>query len=201
MFNACAPRLRDDPYPFYKRLRDVEPVHRTTYGHWGGSGYSAVASLIRCSELTSEYPQDPVRLDRTGSLAALVPVTVVCGLGALPVEDRDLRRKRTDALGHVIDPATDETAPRAMADPAEEFGAYVAEHLAGRRADPRDDVNSRPGIPTPSGSKVMLLLGAAHRDPRRHPATDRLDLAREDLVRRPQVTVRGSRELRVDLVS
>ncbi|UXY27092.1 cytochrome P450 [Streptomyces sp. HUAS TT20] len=269
-------------------------------------------------------------IDLIGQLAALVPVTVFCGLGGLPVEDRDLCRKWTDALGHVIDPATDETTRRAMNDAAEEFGAYVAGHLEERRANPRDDIISRlllaefdgeklsdeeivanvmmffmgghettvnligngmlallrhpdqlralredPGLvengidellrydapiqlvarittddielegtTIPAGSKVMILLGAANRDPARYPDPDRLDLrrpdvrplsfgggphycigallaktearlvltellrrhrditlSREDVVWRPQVNIRGLRELRVDLLS
>lgn len=333
MFDARDPRLRDDPYPLYKRLRDAEPVHRTPYGHWVISGYREVASLIRSPRLTSEYPQDrkwaeqrggwdsPIveatrrwmlmrdgaahrrlrglsnplftaraiqellprvagivrqimdemgsgpDIDLIGSLAAQVPVTVFCGLGGLPVEDRDLCRKWTDALGHVIDPAIDGTTRRAMNDAAEEFGAYIAEHLARRRADPRDDILSRlllaefdgekltddeiianvmmffmgghettvnligngmlgllrhpdqlralredpdvigdgidellrydapiqlvarittgdidlAGTTIPSGSKVMILLGAANRDPLRYPDPDRLDLSRRDI--------------------
>lgn len=395
LFNARDPRLRTDPYPLYKRLRDAEPVHRTPYGHWVVSGYDEVAAILRKPELSSEYPQDPkwaaqrggqdspivqatrswmlmrdgeahrrlrglanpvftaraIRetaprmtgivhrimdemgdgrdVDLIGSLAALVPVTVFCGLGGLPVEDRDLCRKWTDALGHVIDPATDDTTRRAMNDAAEEFGAYIAEHLARRRADPRDDIISRllladfdggklsddeiianvmmffmgghettvnligngmlallrhpdqlralraepglvdnaveellrydapiqlvarittgdievGGVPIPAGAKVMVLLGAANRDPRRYADPDRLDLrradirplsfgggphycigallakaearlvftellrrhrdirpAREDVVWRPQVNIRGLRELRVDLI-
>lgn len=396
LFDARDPRLRDDPYPLYKRLRDAEPVHRTPYGHWVVSGHDAVASLIRNPKLTSEYPQDPKwaaqrggwdspivratrswmlmrdgtahrrlrglanplftaraireltpRIDRIvhqimddmgdghdidliGSLAALVPVTVFCGLGGLPVEDRDLCRKWTDALGHVIDPATDDTTRRAMNDAAEEFGAYIAEHLTRRRADPQDDIISRlllaefdggkltdeeivanvmmffmgghettvnligngmlgllhhpdqlralredPDLiengvdellrydapiqlvarittgdielgdsTLPSGSKVMILLGAANRDPLRYEDPDRLDLrrpdvhplsfgggphycigailakaearlvftellrrhrdirpARENVVWRPQVNIRGLKELRVDLLA
>ncbi|MBT2408752.1 MULTISPECIES: cytochrome P450 [unclassified Streptomyces] len=396
LFDARDPRLRDDPYPLYKRLRDAEPVHRTPYGHWVISGYSEVASLIRKPQLSSEYPQDPrwaeqrggwdspivestrrwmlmrdggghrrLRglanplftaraihelapriagivhqimdemgsgrdVDLIGSLAARVPVTVFCGLGGLPVEDADLCRKWTDALGHVIDPAPDDATRRSMNDAAQEFGAYVAEHLALRRAAPRDDLLSRlllaefdgekltddeiianvlmffmgghettvnligngmlgllrhpeqlralredPGLiqngidelvrydapiqlvarittrdvevgdtTIPAGSKVMILLGAANRDPRRYSDPDRLDLsrrdvhpmsfgggphycigamlakaeaclvftelvgryrditlAREDVVWRPQVNIRGLGELRVDLVS
>ncbi|WP_190017622.1 cytochrome P450 [Streptomyces lucensis] len=206
-------------------------------------------------------------VDLIGQLAALVPVTVFCGLGGLPVEDRDLCRKWTDALGHVIDPATDEDARRAMNDAAEEFGAYIAGHLEKRRADPRDDIISRlllarfdgerlsdeeivanvmmffmgghettvnligngmlallrhpgqlralredPGLidngveellrydapiqlvarittadielegaTIPAGSKVMILLGAANRDPLRFADPDRLDLRRPDV--------------------
>ncbi|MFY4721526.1 cytochrome P450 [Streptomyces sp. LaBMicrA B280] len=81
--------------------------------------------------------------DLIGSLAALVPVTVFCGLGGLPVEDRDLCRKWTDALGHVIDPAVDETTRRAMNDAAEEFGADIAGHVEQRRVAPRNDFLSR----------------------------------------------------------
>ncbi|WP_225831137.1 cytochrome P450 [Streptomyces sp. NK08204] len=206
-------------------------------------------------------------VDLIGSLAALVPVTVFCGLGGLPVEDRDLCRKWTDALGHVIDPAVDETTRRAMNGAAEEFGAYIAEHLQKRRADPQNDILSRllmarfdgeklsdeevianvmmffmgghettvnligngmlallrhpdqlralredaglvedgidellrydapiqlvarittrevevEGSTIPAGSKVMILLGAANRDPLRYPDPDRLDLRRQDV--------------------
>ncbi|MFG2499353.1 cytochrome P450 [Streptomyces sp. NPDC048441] len=269
-------------------------------------------------------------VDLIGSLAALVPVTVFCGLGGLPVEDRDLCRKWTDALGHVIDPAADEATRRVMNDAAEEFAAYIAEHLDRRRAAPQDDIISRlllaefdgeklsddeiianvmmffmgghettvnligngilallrhpdqlrilreePGLidnaidellrydapiqlvarittgdidldgtTIPAGSKVMILLGAANRDPLRYDDPDRLDLRRTDvrplsfgggphycigallakaearlvfteLLRRhrniqlthgdiawrPQVNIRGLRELRVDLTS
>lgn len=333
LFNARDPRLRNDPYPLYRRLREAEPVHRTPYGHWVVSGYDEVESLIRRPQLSSEYPQDPrwaeqrggpdspiveatrdwmlmrdgeahrrlrglanpvftaraVRetapriagivhrimddmgggrdIDLIGSLAAQVPVTVFCGLGGLPVEDSDLCRKWTDALGHVIDPAVDETTRTAMNDAAKEFGAYIAEHLARRRADPQDDILSRlllaefdgqrltddeiianvmmffmgghettvnligngmlgllhhpdqlralradPGLvqdgidellrydapiqlvarittddieiagtTVPAGSKVMILLGAANRDPLRYQDPDRLDLSRKDV--------------------
>ncbi|MGF1238726.1 cytochrome P450 [Streptomyces sp. 2-6] len=268
-------------------------------------------------------------IDLIGSLAALVPVTIFCGLGGLPVEDRDLCRKWTDALGHVIDPATDEATLRAMNEAAEEFGAYIAEHLIQRRTDPQDDIISRlllaefdgeklsdeeivanimmffmgghettvnligngmlgllrhpdqlralrddpalieagvdellrydapiqlvarittddvelEGHTIPAGSKVMILLGAANRDPLRYPNPDRLvlkrsnvrplafgggphycigallaktearvvftelmrrhrhiRLSRDEVVWRPQVNIRGLRELRVDLV-
>ncbi|MER7462464.1 cytochrome P450 [Streptomyces sp. NPDC097981] len=333
LFDARDPRLRDDPYPLYQKLRDAEPVHRTPYGLWIVSGHSEVASLIRSPRLSSEYPQDPrwaeqrggwdspivestrrwmlmrdggghrrLRglanplfttraiqelapriegivheimdemgsgrdVDLIGSLAARVPVTVFCGLGGLPVEDADLCRKWTDALGHVIDPSIDEATRRLMNDAAQEFGDYVAEHLAVRRAAPRDDLLSRlllaefdgekltddeiianvlmffmgghettvnligngmlgllrhpdqlralredPGLiqngidelarydapiqlvarittgdvevgdtTIPAGSKVMILLGAANRDPRRYPDPDRLDLSRRDV--------------------
>lgn len=206
-------------------------------------------------------------IDFIGSLASQVPVTVFCGLGGLPVEDRDLCRKWTDALGHVIDPAVDDTSRREMNDAAAEFGAYIAEHLAERRAEPGDDILSRlllaefdgeklsddeiianvmmffmgghettvnligngmlgllrhpdqlralradPGLiengidellrydppiqlvarittgdvdvggtTIPAGSKVMILLGAASRDPLRYPDPDRLDLSRRDI--------------------
>ncbi|MEV0253424.1 cytochrome P450 [Streptomyces sp. NPDC050732] len=206
-------------------------------------------------------------IDLIGRLACQVPVTVFCGLGGLPVEDRDLCRKWTDALGHVIDPSVDETTRRAMNDAAAEFGDYIAEHLARRRANPQDDLLSRlllaefdgerlsdgeiianvmmffmgghettvnligngmlgllrhpdqlralredPGLiddgidellrydapiqlvariatediqvgdrTIPAGAKVMILLGAANRDPRRYTDPDRLDLRRPDV--------------------
>ncbi|MCZ7415179.1 cytochrome P450 [Streptomyces sp. WMMC897] len=206
-------------------------------------------------------------IDLIDDLALPLPVTVICGLVGLPVEDRDQCRRWTEAIGHVVDPALDEATQEAMNTSVREFRAYIAEHLAKRRSDPQDDILSRlvtaevdgerlsedeiianvlllfnaghettvnligngtlallrnPGqlralrenpdlieegvdefvrydapvqlvarIATadvevggktiPAGSKLMVLLGAANRDPRRYDRPDELDMTRSDI--------------------
>lgn len=44
--DARDPRLRDDPRPAYKKLRDAEPVHRTPCGRWIVPGHGEVASSV-----------------------------------------------------------------------------------------------------------------------------------------------------------
>jgi cytochrome P450 len=333
LYNPRDPGMRSDPYPFYARLRETEPVHLTPYGFWVVSGYKETAALLRDSRLTSEFHRDskwaehrggwespvvkdtrmwmlmldgpahrrirgivnPVfsarsiqqmvpkieeileriladlgsgeGIDLIGSLALPLPVTVICGLVGLPVEDRDQCRRWTEAIGHVVDPALSEETQQRMNTALVDFRAYITEHLAKRRSDPQDDILSRlafaevdgerlsddeivanvlllfnaghettvnligngmlallrnpdqlqilrdrpqlidngieefvrydapvqlvariatadlevGGRTIPVGSKLMLLLGAANRDPSRYPHADRLDVCRDDI--------------------
>ncbi|MDH6623220.1 cytochrome P450 [Streptomyces sp. LBL] len=333
LYNPRDPKMRSDPYPFYARLREAEPVHQTPFGFWVVSGYDEAAALLRDPRLTSEFHRDakwaehrggwespvvkdtrrwmlmldgrahrrirslvnPVfsagsiqkmrpqiseiltkvldhmgageGIDLIDSLALPLPVTVICGLVGLPVEDRDQCRQWTEAIGHVVDPALDEVTQKAMNQAVLEFRSYIAEHLAKRRTDPQDDILTRlmlaevdgerltddeiignvlllfnaghettvnligngmlallrhpeqlqilrnnpdlieegvdefvrydapvqlvarittadvtvGGKTIPSGSKLMILLGAANRDPRRYSNPDSLDVSRTDI--------------------
>lgn len=333
LYDPRNPGMRNDPYPFYKRLREADPVYLTPFGYWVVSGYEEAAELLRDPRLTSEFHRDakwaehrggadspvvrdtrmwmlmldgsahrrirglvnPVfsaraimkmrpriseivqrifdemgsgrNIDLISNLALPIPVTVICGLVGLPVEDREQCRVWTEAIGHVVDPALNERTEKAMNAALTEFRAYIAEHLAARRVSPRDDILSRllaaevdgeklsddeiianvlllfnaghetsvnligngmlallrhpdqmqalrdkpelldegieefarydapvqlvarmatediqvGGKTIPAGAKLMLLLGAANRDPRRYEDPDRLDLSRTDI--------------------
>ncbi|MFF1871475.1 cytochrome P450 [Streptomyces sp. CB03911] len=333
LYNPRDPRMRSDPYPFYARLREAEPVHRTPFGFWVISGFQEASQILRDPRVTSEFHRDrrwaehrggwdspvvedtrmwmlmldggahrrirglvnPVftarsvqdmrpriaailkkilddmgageGIDLIDSLALPLPVTVICGLVGLPVEDREQCRKWTEAIGHVVDPALDEATQQTMNTSLVEFRAYIAEHLAKRRTEPQDDILTRlmlaevdgerlsddevianvlllfnaghetsvnligngvlallrhpdqlrklradPGLieegvdefvrydapvqlvarittadvevggqTIPAGSKVMVLLGAANRDPRRYENSEALDMTRTDI--------------------
>lgn len=237
LYDPRDPKLRKDPYPFYKKLRETDPVYLTPFGYWAVSGYEETASLLRDPRLTSEFHHDkkwtehrggwespvvtstrkwmlmldgashrrirglvnPVFsarailkmrpriveilhkiLDDMGSgegidlidnLALPVPVTVICGLVGLPVEDRDQCRLWTEAIGHVVDPALTDETQKKMNTALVEFRAYIGEHLAKRRQEPQDDILSRMLAAEVDGEKlsedeivanVLLLFNAGH---------------------------------------
>jgi cytochrome P450 len=47
LFNPFEPGFREDPYPQYRLLRDVDPVHAHPMGFWFVSRYDDVATLLR----------------------------------------------------------------------------------------------------------------------------------------------------------
>lgn len=48
------PELRADPYPFYARLRSIEPVHHLPIGIWLLSGYDEVSVALRDPRFSSD---------------------------------------------------------------------------------------------------------------------------------------------------
>ena len=64
-FNPFLPEFRADPYPFYHRLRAVDPVHRTPMGLWVLTRYDDVVTVLR----------DP-RFGREGSIRSSPTSTV-----------------------------------------------------------------------------------------------------------------------------
>jgi pimeloyl-[acyl-carrier protein] synthase len=47
LFNPFLPDFHADPYPFYHRLRSVEPVHQTPMGFWVLTRYDDVVMVLR----------------------------------------------------------------------------------------------------------------------------------------------------------
>ncbi|RDG39816.1 cytochrome P450 [Streptomyces corynorhini] len=237
LYNPRDPKMRSDPYPFYARLREREPVHRTPFGFWAVSGFEESSLLLRDPRLTSEFHRDakwaehrggwdspvvtdtrmwmlmldggahrrirglvnPVfnarsimdmrprisaildrvldemgdgeGIDLIDALALPLPVTVICGLVGLPVEDREQCRKWTEAIGHVVDPSLNDETQQTMNASLVEFRAYIGEHLAKRRTDPQDDILSRLMLAEVDGEQlsddevianVLLLFNAGH---------------------------------------
>jgi cytochrome P450 len=237
LYNPRDPRMRDDPYPFYRRLQQAAPVYRTPFGFWVVSGYQEVSKLLREPRLISEFHRDkkwaehrggwespivtearqwmlmldgaahrrirglvnPVfsalaldrirdniaaildgildelgdgdGIDLISRLALPVPVTVICGLVGLPTSDRELCRKWTEEIGHVVDPVLDDRTREAMNTSVTEFHAYIREHLAARRRAPKDDILSRLALAEVDGERltddevianVLLVFNAGH---------------------------------------
>ena len=70
LFNPFDPAFRADPYPFYDRLRDEDPVHETPFGYTVLTRYEDVARALRGAEFGRDIealtppPDDPIRLQR-----------------------------------------------------------------------------------------------------------------------------------------
>ncbi|MGD9486152.1 cytochrome P450 [Streptomyces sp. TRM70308] len=114
------------------------------------SGFTprAVAGLTPRIERITHALLDAVdgadRFDLIDSVAYALPITVICELLGLPMEDEPLFRVWGEALG-TVDAAT--VPPEQMADevvPAvREMNAYLMEQVRRRRRQPTDDVISK----------------------------------------------------------
>lgn len=70
LFDPFDPAFRADPYPFYDRLRETEPVHVSAFGFTVLTRYQDVARTLRGAEFARDIeahtpvPTDPLRLRR-----------------------------------------------------------------------------------------------------------------------------------------
>ncbi|MGH3874483.1 MAG: cytochrome P450 [Pseudonocardiaceae bacterium] len=155
----------------------TDPPRHHTLRRLVGSVFSpkVVTGLAgRIAELTHEL------LDATGAgefdlvaaLAYPLPVTVIAELLGLPAADRELFRTWADKLLtiDVVDPNDPELA-RKVDDATAELLAYLHEHCADRRAQPRQDLISRLATVAAGGQRLtdeevvnfcFVLLLAGH---------------------------------------
>jgi len=47
LFNPSAPEFISDPYPFYRRLRETDPLHLSPLGFHVASKHADVAAILR----------------------------------------------------------------------------------------------------------------------------------------------------------
>ena len=64
-FNPFDPAFRADPYPFYDRLREIEPVHVTPFGFTVLTRYHDVARALRGIEARCRFRRRPVGVPRS----------------------------------------------------------------------------------------------------------------------------------------
>ena len=63
LFNPFDPAFRADPYPFYDRLREAEPAHRTPFGTVVVSRYEDVASTLRSNDFSRDVEANANQVD------------------------------------------------------------------------------------------------------------------------------------------
>ena len=58
-FNPLAAEFQADPYPFYRQLREIEPVHWSAFfGFWVLTRYNDCVSVLRDAKRFSVDPRD-----------------------------------------------------------------------------------------------------------------------------------------------
>lgn len=58
LFDPRDPGMRANPYPYYHRLREADPIHRSPFGYWVLSRYQEVDLLLRDPRACSDFPHD-----------------------------------------------------------------------------------------------------------------------------------------------
>ena len=55
LFNPSAPEFIADPYPFYRRLRETDPLHLTPLGFHVACRYADVAAILRDKRFGKDF--------------------------------------------------------------------------------------------------------------------------------------------------
>jgi cytochrome P450 len=66
LYNPLDPSAHADPYPQYRRLRELDPVHRSPYGFYVLTRYSDIMFLTRSHDVSSEFHTDASWAKRRG---------------------------------------------------------------------------------------------------------------------------------------
>src|ERR1700737_13750 len=70
LFNPLQPEFRNDPYPYYERLRRLHPVHRSPGGFWVLSRYEDVLAAQKDRRLRFISPQVASIVEKATRLSA-----------------------------------------------------------------------------------------------------------------------------------
>jgi cytochrome P450 len=93
LFDPRDPGMRDDPYPYYHRLRSTDPIHRSPFGYWVLSRHQDVDALLRDPGACSDFPHDEAwARHRGGSESPIVRSTMQW---MMMMDDDAHRRLRT----------------------------------------------------------------------------------------------------------
>jgi cytochrome P450 len=100
VFNPFDPAFRSDPYPFYARLREHDPVHRSPIGITVLSRYDDVARVLRSPKVSRDVDESAV------------------DLSAEAIEERAARRRRGAAKSMLTLDPPDHTRMRGLVNKA-----------------------------------------------------------------------------------
>ncbi|MEU4626379.1 cytochrome P450 [Actinoplanes sp. NPDC023801] len=59
LFDLRDPELHEDRYGYYKRVRDIEPVHQSPLGYWVITRYEDCDTLLRAPGVSTDYTDNP----------------------------------------------------------------------------------------------------------------------------------------------
>jgi hypothetical protein len=61
LFNPLAPEFIRDPYPFYERLRTLDPMHVTSFGAYAASRHAEASLVLRDKRFGKDYIERTIR--------------------------------------------------------------------------------------------------------------------------------------------
>jgi len=61
LFNPLAPEFIRDPYPFYERLRTLDPIHLNSFGSFVASRHAEASSVLRDKRFGKDYVERTMR--------------------------------------------------------------------------------------------------------------------------------------------
>src|SRR5438874_2475318 len=141
-----------DPYSEYHRLRAEDPVHHEpATASWVLTRYADMEGVLRapgwsCDHRNASDHQrwltDMGAPDVIADVGYPFPVTVICELLGVPVEDRDLFRTHTRQLAIILEWQLTNEQFMGAAEASFAFATYLFPLFEERRRDPRDDLIS-----------------------------------------------------------
>jgi cytochrome P450 len=161
------PRFRENPYQYYRQLREKAPIYRSPMGYWVISRYDDIREIQQAPELYSSAAVGKELLGVGQSLDPSVPVAELAA--GLPVNLQDLMDAplivatdppKHDELRRLVSRGF--TPKRAMEWDVK-IRAYTEEFLAGVTPDRGWDVISTLAMPLPYAA-VCGILGLKNED-------------------------------------
>jgi cytochrome P450 len=175
LFNPFEPGFSDDPYPAYRRLRAVEPVHSHPFGFWMLSRHDDVSALLRSGnsvDYRNSAEGSTARLQADAMIAAAAPVTGdtvdAYGMSMLDRDPPDHTRLRglvskvfTPRSVAALDPFVTELVDAALDRLAEEGSGNGTADLIGTLAFPIPFavISRMLGIPDADHARIRALSG------------------------------------------
>jgi cytochrome P450 len=99
LFDPRDPGMLADPYPYYRRLRETDPVHRSPFGYWVLSRHQDVDALLRDPRACSDFPHDEAwARHRGGPDSPIVRSTMLW----MMMKDGDAHRRLRSFTGQVF---------------------------------------------------------------------------------------------------
>ncbi|MGN6114622.1 MAG: cytochrome P450 [Nitrobacter sp.] len=134
LFNPLSPEFIRNPYPFYERLRALDPMHQTPLGHYVASRHAEASLVLRDKRFGKDYEDRTIR--RYGPKIMEEPVFRSMGHWMLQQDPPDHTRLRglvvkaftarrvedmRPRIQQIVDETLDRIIPRGRMDLIEDF--------------------------------------------------------------------------------
>jgi cytochrome P450 len=99
LFDPRDPGMLANPYPYYHRLRETDPIHRSPFGYWVLSRHRDVDALLKDQRPCSDFPHDQTwARHRGGPDSPIVRSTMLW----MMMRDGDAHRRLRTFTGQVF---------------------------------------------------------------------------------------------------